>query len=335
MNRPNIFDFATSELSQDAFLCWLLSWAKPQNKPLDPYLHSCAVEFVSALLGKECLTQDVIVGRQYKNIDVYVIIDNTYFVIIEDKKGTSEHTDQLKRYATEIEGDEKFGHFRKILVYFKMEPQGDYNEINQANYEVFNRVKMLNILKRYKENTPREIQNHIVIDYLENLSLLDQQLNSYLNIPVDSWDEHRSLQGLYEALQTHFPDSGWGFVPNANGGFWGFWWSFLNIDTDTKVYLQIQDGKISFRLKSHDKDKTSGIVDSFREKLEQAAKIEGIPVIKYGRAGTTRAILQVEQTCWIQDTQFYLDLPATVYLMKRAEKILINALQSFTLTQSD
>ena len=28
MTTPNLFKFATSELSQDAFICWLLSWAK-------------------------------------------------------------------------------------------------------------------------------------------------------------------------------------------------------------------------------------------------------------------------------------------------------------------
>jgi len=26
---PNLFRFATSELSQDAFICWLASWADP------------------------------------------------------------------------------------------------------------------------------------------------------------------------------------------------------------------------------------------------------------------------------------------------------------------
>ena len=26
MERNNIFDFATSELSQDAFICWLCNW---------------------------------------------------------------------------------------------------------------------------------------------------------------------------------------------------------------------------------------------------------------------------------------------------------------------
>ena len=27
MDRPGIFDYATSELSQDAMICWLLRWA--------------------------------------------------------------------------------------------------------------------------------------------------------------------------------------------------------------------------------------------------------------------------------------------------------------------
>ena len=29
MNAPNLFDFATGELSQDAFVCWLAAWADP------------------------------------------------------------------------------------------------------------------------------------------------------------------------------------------------------------------------------------------------------------------------------------------------------------------
>jgi hypothetical protein len=27
MNTPSLFRFATNELSQDAFICWLASWA--------------------------------------------------------------------------------------------------------------------------------------------------------------------------------------------------------------------------------------------------------------------------------------------------------------------
>ena len=39
MSRPNLFKFATSELSQDAFICWLLSSASPENKEEDAKLH--------------------------------------------------------------------------------------------------------------------------------------------------------------------------------------------------------------------------------------------------------------------------------------------------------
>jgi hypothetical protein len=35
MSKPNLFSYATSELSQDAFICWLLSRASPEYKDLD------------------------------------------------------------------------------------------------------------------------------------------------------------------------------------------------------------------------------------------------------------------------------------------------------------
>ena len=33
-NTPNIFSFATSELSQDAILAWVLSWADPSMRKI-------------------------------------------------------------------------------------------------------------------------------------------------------------------------------------------------------------------------------------------------------------------------------------------------------------
>ena len=39
-NKPktnNLFDFATSELSQDAFFCWSLNWLAVKEDTDDPY----------------------------------------------------------------------------------------------------------------------------------------------------------------------------------------------------------------------------------------------------------------------------------------------------------
>jgi hypothetical protein len=51
MNEPNIFNFATSELSQDAFIAWLLTWANKEYEGIDKNLHACATDFVRQLIG--------------------------------------------------------------------------------------------------------------------------------------------------------------------------------------------------------------------------------------------------------------------------------------------
>ena len=45
--KPNVFDYATSELSQDAFLAWLFKWAEKDNEQYDKLLHDCAEDCFS------------------------------------------------------------------------------------------------------------------------------------------------------------------------------------------------------------------------------------------------------------------------------------------------
>src|SRR5206468_3502444 len=95
MTRPNLFDFATSELSQDAFLCWLLSWAHCQQNANDAALHQTAVALLRKLLGLhgieapgECELQ---IKRQHKDLDILVLVNGDIALLIEDKISASEH----------------------------------------------------------------------------------------------------------------------------------------------------------------------------------------------------------------------------------------------------
>ena len=71
--KNNLFNYATSELSQDAFLCfcWLASYTLEDAEP-DDALRSCAREmlelFVPELKGRPFTLQDV--ERQVWHIDV-------------------------------------------------------------------------------------------------------------------------------------------------------------------------------------------------------------------------------------------------------------------------
>ena len=49
--EPNIFSFATSELSQDAMFAWLIKWADVKYKPTDAAIHEIAQSFVRMLVG--------------------------------------------------------------------------------------------------------------------------------------------------------------------------------------------------------------------------------------------------------------------------------------------
>ena len=181
--KPNLFDYATSELSQDAFLTWLIQWADKDYNKNDSSLNNCAISFVQELLGKESsyIIETVEADRQWNNIDVWALVNNKYFLVIEDKKGTKEHSDQLNRYSEIAKNYYEKSDIEIKLVYFKMEEQGKYSEIKEAGFSLFQRDKMLSILENYINLTEKSKRNDIILDYYQNLDNLDKKNQELLN----------------------------------------------------------------------------------------------------------------------------------------------------------
>ena len=116
MERNNIFNFATSELSQDAFICWLCNWVNFDDNNLsedEKKLKELATDFIEKMSGEKLGDRKVNIKRQYQKIDVLLEIQNKtefitkedekipvvdMYVIIEDKVGTALHSDQLNKY---------------------------------------------------------------------------------------------------------------------------------------------------------------------------------------------------------------------------------------------
>lgn len=126
---PNIFDWATSELSQDAFLCWLvahagetdrpelqrvarafIAWLWNQAHPMAP-CDPDAVSFESAPLKQQAHT-DVFFSARIRGAVVPFLI--------EDKVHTSHHGGQLERYAAWLGAQkQKHGATNDVKVYYK------------------------------------------------------------------------------------------------------------------------------------------------------------------------------------------------------------------------
>ena len=139
--KNNLFSYATSELSQDAFICWLLSFLLKDSR-VEPALKACAGalvgEFIPQLKGEEIYADSI--KRQFKSIDILLTINGKYKVIIEDKTFSSEHDSQLKRYKDHIQ--KEYPDFNVICIYFKTGFQSDLREIEKSDSQYFGREKL-------------------------------------------------------------------------------------------------------------------------------------------------------------------------------------------------
>lgn len=163
---PNIFSFATSELSQDAMLSWLIQWADPEYKNIDSSLHHVACSFLRLLLGQTNYNiNSVEVGRQWQNIDIWVEINDNAILIIEDKTNTSIHDKQLERYKDVVEKWYQGKRDQYFFVYVKTgnEPLSKLKEIENKGYRTISRVDIINCLDNYSGN------NYLLINFLNHL----------------------------------------------------------------------------------------------------------------------------------------------------------------------
>ena len=338
--RPNIFDYATKESFQDAMICWLLEWSKPEYRSQDKALHNCGVGFVHSLLKKHDTNLDgeieeVEIYRQKRNIDVLTRINGKYVILIEDKTDTKDHSGQLVRYYNDVtEGNTQI---RKIVkerlfpIYFKTgnQPLSDDLRIEKEKYKVFNRKDFLNVLNGY------EGCNSILVDFRQYLQGLEDETNSYAewtqNNERESW---RAWEGLYRHLEYKLFDgtqrwNGWDYVPR--GDFLGFWWQPSGMD-GYELYLQIEahpGGRAKLCFKVDAEGKSSEEQEGL--KRDWHGRVMAVDGEWVERPEVMRRGYHMTVAWWREDWLAFgkdekLDIPNTVENLKQAESVLKRAL---------
>ena len=322
MRRPNLFDFATSELSQDAFIGWLLSWAAPENKEIDSELYMTATRFIQAIFRKHNKTvpatiSKIEVRKQHHDIDILCIINDTYAIIVEDKTATINHSEQLTRYYNDVK---EAGHKDEYIlpIYYKTGDQDGYSKIEESGYKVFLRDDILQVLNTYLGT------NNILLDYRDHLQFISNNVASYQSMPIDKWKWH-SWIGFYLMLQEELGDGNWGYVPNPSGGFLGYWWHFRNSENST-IYLQIEQDKLCFKIapSANDTSTRRDVRTIWYERIIEKSREHGLPIKKPKRFGNgshmTVCIFDGEYRKTKDDGT--IDIPSTIDLLRKAEKLL-------------
>ncbi|WP_113928382.1 PD-(D/E)XK nuclease family protein [Bacillus sp. P14.5] len=192
--KPNIFRFATKELTQDAFLCWSLSWA---NQTENIAMRQFSIDLLGEMLAFHNIKISGLDGlerleviRQHKNIDILLrfrINSIHYRIIIEDKTNTSMHSEQLERYFDEIRSEPCDGMPEILGVYYKTGFIFD-NEIRYINdfnntigkFKVFNRQDMIELMKKYQAVVKSDLF-HDYYEYLCEIQREEDEIKMHLN----------------------------------------------------------------------------------------------------------------------------------------------------------
>ena len=251
MNNPNLFRYATSELSHDAFIAWLLSWSDPyhKNEPLHSFSRHVLRKFfeISDIPVKE-ITR-VKVKTQHKNIDVLTIVtddrNQDWAIIIENKLFTNEHSDQLKRYREAVQADEDLKSLPEeniIGIYYKMWEQSNLQNVKESKYSHFGRKMMIDLFENYEKGC-----SHIVDDYFRYLEGLQGELDAFQEKTLDKWDQAQ-WTGFYSRLKSDLKDGDYGYVANRSGGFMGYWLGEQKIKDGISIYVQSEQDKLCIKL---------------------------------------------------------------------------------------
>ncbi len=345
---PNLFrDYATSELSQDAFICWLLAYAGyKSDDPEREKLRRCGREFAFELLNRDKDRKPVElpeefgieIHKQDKNIDVLALIDNKHVLLIEDKTTTGTHGDQLERYYDHVEGGRtKLGAVKPediYRIYFKTgnQSRAEDNRIEkETGYRVFLREDFLCVLDSY------EGENAILSDYRCYLQDLENRANSYKEWRKDSDKSWSALgsweawEGFFRRLEGDIPDdihnSKWGELnPGGGNRFLCFSWEAPG---EAPGWLQIESHKQELRFKVYEgeKEKRTDTRNKYYNLFMKAGNRNEERVIKPQRFGVGE---HMAAAVWKEDWMAFgengfLDMEGTVANLQEAEKVLRSA----------
>lgn len=165
----NIFDYATKELSQDAFLMWLLdSYDDPE---ISNITYALLHEFCEFTFDEKVLKMDIEPQRHKIDIIVWITTSKSREIMlcIEDKAGSSEHN-QLTKYDefidNIIEKKDIYKIFYKANELSEQDIEGIYkaNLNNKHKWKTYSIKEITSFFRKHLNN-----ENTILNAYIEHI----------------------------------------------------------------------------------------------------------------------------------------------------------------------
>lgn len=222
----NLFNYATKELSQDAFLRWLFENYNCENEEVVRICKKIFNAFTNndntntALDFSKIDKNSLKTVAQWKNIDVsiwFTIQGEEYLIVIEDKTTTEEHC-QLKNYNEKIKEHLNWlikNNKRPIKQVYKIfyktaeisgnkkDKKTEKGRVFAEGWEIFDIQKIYELFKDVK-NTRSEILD----GYAEHIRDINDTYNNFENVSFEKWLYNNTIFQAYaqKRLKSDYSD---------------------------------------------------------------------------------------------------------------------------------
>ena len=267
MDLPNLFTYATSELSQDAFICYLIKHAM---EPIDEELYRTGRELIVIMYNLShnsgrITIQDIDeinkLEKQFHKIDVYFeakILDKKYGFIIEDKTYSKEHSNQLMRYKESL-ASEEYPPEEILGIYFKTGYvfEDEIKKCIEAEYVILNAEGLYKPLKdcQSQDQILNQYRKFLFEEYVKPqsqyaLSISSNNYKAFDQLPV----KYEYIKELKEKCPEHINETHVECSNNRSGTSWcQFYFATFEktYDGDIPEYLfyRIDEKKRGFYLR--------------------------------------------------------------------------------------
>ena len=307
---PNLFRFATSELSQDAVIAYLLSWADPAYKANSDSMHEAGKALVGLFLTR-CLPhlagetiQSIVVGRQRDNIDVWMELNDRIFIVIEDKTVTDERVSQISGYVDQARTylNSKGVAFEHVGAIYLKTGNESKSKLLKEYCGVVVRRDLLDALKPFVEGI-----NDIGSEFWHHLKEIEEGTTAFQAVEITKDWTVPMVEGFYSLLESELvekqiaSDIKWEYTNNPSGGSCVLYWCWTHFEAlNCELYLQIVDGgRLQIRLADWDEkvrsDRMYRALKMAEDLVKEDSRFEQIDIIKSGtyRGGATAGLVDI------------------------------------------
>ncbi len=268
--EPNIFDYAAGELSQDAVICWCLSFYNYKNHKL----YALACDLLQAFTGTtpQNYGDKITIQRQFRKTDIIISFEQSgKTIIIEDKVYTFEHN-QLDKYRKVIAEklnkipEEIYVVYLKTGFYYDNDKLLEYKKVAD---KYIHGNELFKIIIKYKNiNTLLDMY----AEHLENLIKWYQVYGNFTDTTDKSfwnWNITKEYIAQYKFMRAVFPQKLWNKADKAQlymvkqGSSYGRPWANVRISANPCFFWRIDTDKngpyFSLRLYRENPDQTEYI----------------------------------------------------------------------------